>query len=202
MEAVGCDVAWAAYVDESMRIRRDGAGVYVLAGAVLDDIDADATRRDLAALVAGRRRRVHWRDADDLERRRLVATVGDMQALHMVVVGTQLNPRQQERGRRHCLRRLLWELENSGVGRVLMESRTQSLNGLDRVAIQGWRAQHLISGNLMVDFAKPYGPSGEPLLWLPDIVAGAVSAAHSGGDQSYRKQLQPILTELAIDLSH
>ena len=38
------------------------------------------------------------------------------------------------------------------------------------------------------------------MLWLPDIVAGAVGAAHADGDKRYLVALRPRLTEFLIDL--
>ncbi len=39
----------------------------------------------------------------------------------------------------------------------------------------------------------------EPMLWLSDIVAGAVGAARRGEDR-YLQPLRPMLTELAADV--
>ena len=39
-----------------------------------------------------------------------------------------------------------------------------------------------------------------PLVWLPDIVAGAVSAARGDGDQQYLTPLEAMLTEYTIYL--
>jgi len=193
-------VTWHAYADESMRQRQDGSGLYVLAAAMLDDADAPAVREHVTQLAPTRRGRMHWRDAEVPERRKAVSAVAELHALHLVVVGVRLNPRAQERGRRQCLRRLLWELQEAGVTRVWLESRTASLNARDHAAVEAWRAQHVIGGDLRVDFAQPYGPAGEVLLWLPDIVAGAVSAARGDGDERYLTALEPILTEITIDL--
>lgn len=190
----------SAWIDESMRQRNDGSGIYVLAAAVIDDADVPAARSDVAALARGRRRRVHWRDADEADRRKLVQAVGALLAVHMVVVGIGLDNSRQERGRRQCMQRLLWELSKVEVARAWIEARTPSLNVRDTAAVAAWRAQRILPGSLRVDFARPFGPQGEPLLWLPDIVAGAVSAARWERDPESLTPLEAVLTEHEIRL--
>jgi hypothetical protein len=193
-------VGWVAYVDESMRQRSDGEGIYVIAAAILDDEDAGSIRQRVKALARTRRSRIHWRDATEAERRKAVAAIVELEVLHLVVVGTRLNLRAQERCRRLCLRRLLWEVGAAGVGQVWLESRTASLNAKDYAAVEAWRAQHVVRGDLLVDFAQPFGPAGDQLLWLADIVAGAVSTARGDGDNQYLMTLDPLITEITIKL--
>jgi hypothetical protein len=53
-----------------------------------------------------------------------------------------------------------------------------------------------------MDFAHPFdGRDGEVLLWLPDIVAGAVSAARGDGDAQYLLAIEHLLSEHPVDLS-
>ncbi|WP_433011878.1 hypothetical protein [Kribbella sp. CA-294648] len=51
------------------------------------------------------------------------------------------------------------------------------LDGRDRSLVDSARRTGLLSGRLAVDFALPVQ---EPMLWLPDAVAGAVTAAQLG----------------------
>lgn len=190
-------MSWVAYLDESMRQRRDGSGLYVLAAAILATEDTDGVREAVRKLANPRHRRVHWRDAEPDERRDLIAAVAELAALHVVVVGVRLDLRRQERGRRLCLHRMLWELENAGVGNVLLETRTPKLNATDSRAVAAWRAQKALSPQLRIDFVYP---SAEPLVWLPDIVAGAVSVARGDGDDQYVGPLASLLTEYTIEL--
>jgi hypothetical protein len=81
-----------------------------------------------------------------------------------------------------------------------LETRTSSLNRRDTVMVNALRMRGEIPDTLRVVFAQSYGPQGEPLLWLPDIVAGAVSAVHADGDNRYAAILRPRLAELVIDL--
>jgi len=42
-------------------------------------------------------------------------------------------------------------------------------------------------------------PNREPLLWLPDLVAGTVSYSRAGLDQQYLEHLQHSMTVVAVD---
>ena len=88
-----------------------------------------------------------------------------------------MHRQKQERARRCCLECLLYELEGSGVTQVWLESRTASQDRCDRKLVDSARDRGLISHQLSADFAQPVQ---EPMLWLPDEVAGAVSAAQRG----------------------
>lgn len=189
-------MSWVAYVDESMRQRRDGSGMYVLAAAVVEATSIPHVRDAAAALARGSRR-FHWRDEEPPDRRKAVDMVAGLDAIHLVVVGVGLDSRRQERGRRLCLTRLLWELDQAGVGQVWLEARTRSLNDHDTAAISALRARKVIIAALRVDFVYP---SEEPLAWLPDIVAGAVSAARGDGENRYLAPLIGLLSSHTIDL--
>jgi hypothetical protein len=191
-------VAISSWIDESMRYRPDGTAIYVLATAVVDNANVDDVRDAVRVLAGPRRPRVHWRDADESERRKLVQSVGSLDAVHVVVVGTRLEAVRQERGRRHCLRRLLWKTNRVGVAQSVLESRGQTQDRADLAAVAAWRATRQVPPSHRVEFARPYGPTGEPMLWLPDIVAGAVTAARGDGDLQYLLPLQTVLSEHVI----
>ncbi|GAB3853513.1 hypothetical protein GCM10029963_44900 [Micromonospora andamanensis] len=187
-----------AWIDESMRQHSDRSSVYVLAAAVVSNADVPAARFDAARLAPGRRARVHYRDADDGERRKLVQAVAAITtAAHVVVVGAGMDRRRQERARRVCLERLLWRLDGSEVEQVFIEARTASLNTKDRNAVAQLKQRRIIPGHLRVDFARPHGAEGDPLLWLPDVVAGVVGTAH--GSAGRTSLLAPLRTLLRIE---
>ena len=112
------------------------------------------------------------------------------------MVGAPLDPRRQERGRRICLERLLYELEAAGVSAVSLEERTLTLNKKDLFMVHAWRARHVIGHGLRVDHGDP---TKEPLLWLPDIVAGAVMATHRG-DGRWRDAIVPLIDEIHVSI--
>jgi hypothetical protein len=194
-------VTWWAYVDESMRQRRDGSGIYVLAAAVLDAENADTVRHSLLAF-RHRRRPLHWRLEEPADQRKAVAAVAELDCLHVIVIGVRLDLKRQERGRRHCLKELLWMLQDHGVERVWLDSRTPALNRRDLELVQILRGYGTISDRLRVEFAKPFnGRDGEVLLWLPDVVAGAAGMAHGENNDEYLIPLEKLITKRFIELN-
>ncbi|MFG2056642.1 hypothetical protein ACGFI9_21730 [Micromonospora sp. NPDC048930] len=188
----------AAWIDESMRQRPDRAGVYVLAAAVIRTDDVESVRFEAARLAPTRRGRVHYREADDDERRKMIQAVSSMTAaMHVVVVGAGMDNARQERARRLCMEQLLWQVGQGGVRQVYIEARTESLNAKDRQAITYLKDRRIIPGGIKADFRRPHGPQGDPLLWLPDIVAGAVSSAH--GSETQAHLLVPLKPLLRVD---
>jgi hypothetical protein len=181
-----------AYVDESLRLT--GAGWYVLAAVVVPGARADDVRTALRAGPPGGRRRYHWHDEDARSREAMAARIGALRLDAVVVVTTPVTPRRSERARRHCLLRLLWELEQRGVGDVLLESRRER-DVTDREVIgHGHRSGH-VSAALRHEFGRP---KDEPLLWLADVVAGAVARAVAEDDPTYLDLLDERIVVLAV----
>jgi hypothetical protein len=77
-----------------------------------------------------------------------------------------------------------------------LESRAPALDARDLQAVNVFRIQSAMSPDLRVDHARPLD---EPLLWVPDIVAGAMNAAVSG-DDSFCVPLESLLTRYDIEL--
>jgi hypothetical protein len=109
---------------------------------VLHTDDVESTRETARWLSEKPDRRFHWRDSSPAARSKAVGIVAELSALHLVVIGAPLDRRRQERGRRLCLRRLLFELDAHGVAQVFIEARTRSLNTKDLTAVDAWRDQH------------------------------------------------------------
>src|SRR6266581_272336 len=157
-------IAKTAYVDESLRVRE---GLYVLAAVIVADADADRHRQALRALLYRGQLRLHWRDEGSRRRGDLIAAICGLHHTGAVVIAAGMAPGRQERARRKCIERLLLELASRGIAEVTFE-RQQSLPA----------ALH----------ASWQPAAGEPLLWLPDIAAGAASLAETG-DETYWKEL-------------
>ncbi|WP_298329228.1 hypothetical protein [Haloactinopolyspora sp.] len=190
-------MTWSAYVDESID---DAFGTYVLAAATLDE-DGSEDVRDAISALARRGRRFHWKDEEHSDRIRAVQLVSTCATLHVVVIGAPMV--KQERAQRQCLRSLLFHLEAAGVEQVWLESRGNPADARDIGAVRAFRAQHAIGHAIRVDHAFP---STQPLLWVADIVAGAVRAAERGHttyrlhlDSVHRAPHQTGLTAKAVD---
>ncbi|MFC8530610.1 hypothetical protein [Nocardia sp. NPDC057227] len=183
-----------AWVDESMQAGATGVGLYLLAAAVTDPASCEPMRDRLRALVPKGKSRLHWRDEDDGLRRRIADAVAGLDLTALVVVGQGYVARRQERARRVCMERLFFELENMGTSSITLESRTPSLNAKDLAMVAGLRGRGSLKG-VRVEFGLP---SVEPMLWIPDAVAGAVGAARSGRDGTARDRMAAVVEEITI----
>ena len=188
-----------AWVDESIHTPGPDVpeGMYVLAATVADPAACDPTREALRALVAKGASRLHWRDESEGMRRDITAAIASCDLISTVVVGARLDQARQERARRKCMQRLLHELELLEVGQVWLESRTASLNRKDIQLIDALRGEGAVSRRLRVDFGLP---SQEPMLWVSDAIAGAVSSARKGVEPAHRHKLAGLVTEYDIVL--
>jgi hypothetical protein len=182
-------MTWCAYVDESEPDPRFGAGVYVLAAALIEQDDQETARAAVASLRLRGQRKLHWHDEDDQRRKLLTETIAELPALHLIVVKVDQHAKP-ERRRRLCLARLLPELAAAGVPEVYLEAREAKQNGHDRAMLDALRAQRLVTSDLRM-YHQP-GPTN-PLLWVPDVVAGAVGA-HRRGHTAYLDRFASLTT--------
>ena len=161
-----------AYIDESGR--NAAPGLYVLAGVVVRADQRDEVRAVLRSGLRHKRHRFHWREEEHTDQEAMAKLVGALRLASVVAVAAPVDAKRPERARRLCLTRLLWELEHRNVRDVLLESRGGVQDRQDRQHIaNAQRARHLHTG-----LAFAFGdPKAGPLLWLPDLVAGAVSRA-------------------------
>lgn len=164
-----------AWVDESMRAARGGKeGLYLLAAVVADPSACEPMRETLRALLLRGAQRLHWRDETTDRRLKIASAIGTQNVAHVVVVGAPIDHRRQERARAICMERLLYELDQAGVREVFLESRHDALNKRDIRLVDVLRIRGSISDTIVVSFDLP---RREPMLWVPDAVAGAMSSA-------------------------
>lgn len=186
----------SAWGDESMRFAASPKA-YVLAAALIEGQLTDDVREVVRPLrVAGTK--LHWRDLDRRQRDKVVDVVAGLEALHLVVIATPLDPRRQERARAKCIQRMLSHLGGLGVHQMVLEQRTESLNRLDQKLITKLRGTRAFPAFLTVDFRQP---SKEPLLWLPDVVAGAVGEELADTTSPWARRLEPCIERLNVDLN-
>lgn len=182
------DMTWVSPVDESIRI---DDRVYIIAACALEDVNVPMARDTMRELEPRRGRRFHWHDRKPVDRLAAVQAIAQVLTLHIVTIGAPIDPRRQERARRQCLEALLFHLDAAGIEQVWLETRGATADRRDIAAIDRFRARQIIGHAIRVDHAHP---SAEPLLWLADAIARAVSAAE-GGDPTYRAVIASMLTE-------
>jgi hypothetical protein len=142
----------------------------------------------LRSLRYRRQPRLHWHAEADPRKTKIAESIGALALPATVVVGMPLAKRKQERARAKCMEALLPELEAQGVTQVWLEARTSSLIRRDMCLVDALRSQRLITPAIRVDTALP---GDEPMLWLPDAVAGAVSASRDG-ESEYLALIGPV----------
>lgn len=166
-----------AFADESFHENAHG-GFYVLAAAVLP-VDRHDELRELMLQVRGRRRgsKLHWYPMDHQEKLDVAKRIADFDELHVVTIGAPVRPRRQERGRALCLQRLVTELHDAGVRGLVAEARQTDLNARDIATVKATR--HMLPQGTQFRIEHRFG-ADEPLLWISDVVAGAVRARLNG----------------------
>lgn len=184
-----------AFADESFLEAPDG-GYYILAAtAVAPETRAAAQAAMLALNGTRATSKLHWTDLDRRQRQHAAETVAKLAHTHIVIIGSPVPARRQERARAKCLERLVIEAHALGVGAVVIESRTQVLNARDLRTVVGARYQLPKGQEFTISHVA--GVS-EPLLWIPDIVAGAVRL-HRQGDPRCHAVLADYLYEVEVD---
>lgn len=161
-----------AFVDESARERAEDECVYVLAAAVVDAGVIPEVREAMRALRVGKSPVVHWRLERPERRRLLVTALKALPLRGVAAVSIYSYGSRAERARRHCLDRLLRELQERGVTRSILESRGPALDHRDRQVLTGLRTAGTLSRGLKVSWERG---SNEPLLWAADCLAGCVT---------------------------
>uniref|UniRef100_UPI003F498BEB hypothetical protein n=1 Tax=Amycolatopsis sp. CA-082387 TaxID=3239918 RepID=UPI003F498BEB len=184
-----------AFADESFH-EDDVDGFYVLAAAVLP-VDRHDELRELMLQVRGRRRdsKLHWYPMDHQEKRDVAKQIADLDELHVVTVGTPVRPRRQERGRALCLKRLVTELHDAGVSMLIAEARQADLNARDLATVKATR--FMLPKGTQFRIEHRFG-ADEPLLWISDVVAGAVRA-RINGTPDFFEQLAGCVYEVQVD---
>lgn len=173
-----------AFVDESSRKAPDGR-LYVVTAAVVAPDDADKARTEMQGLLRRRQRRLHWRIEKPDRREAIIETIGRIGPQSVVYVAQPVAKGKQERARSKCLQKTLWDLAGWGVTEVLIESRGAG-DKRDKQSISYARRDGLPS-TVRCEFGSPLR---EPLLWMPDAIAG-VTAAHVAGEDSKHFEALP-----------
>lgn len=173
-------------------------GIYLLVATVADPATCDPIRDTLRGRLVKRQPRWHWRTESAKRRLEMAEVIAGFSLAHTVVIGAPVNERRQERARRICMERLYFELHSREVDTVWVESRHESLNRRDREMVDALRGKGVIGESMRVEFALP---KQEPMLWIPDAVAGAVGAFRKGEDQRARTVLGDAVEEISIRLT-
>jgi hypothetical protein len=158
--------------------------MYVIAAVVVPRRHDDV-RAAVRACLLRRQPRFHWRDESEAQRERMLAAFVDLSLRGHIYVCEPLAPRGDVRARALCLNMLLWDLWQGRVHDLVLESRQEHGDYRDRQTIAHAQRASLASPTLHYGFQRPHE---EPLLWLPDAIAGAATASLAEG-ADYLKEL-------------
>ena len=148
-------------------------------------------RERLQPLLLKGQVKLHWTDESERRRREIVDVVSDLGTMMCIVSHLDARRRKVERYRRLCLEPLYTELGSMGVFDLTFESRSKGQDLEDRahvVALQGTGLDRRIR------ITHERG-GAEPLLWIADVVLGAVNAAHLGNPVHLQKLQSTILIQ-------
>ncbi|HEX5494706.1 MAG TPA: DUF3800 domain-containing protein [Mycobacteriales bacterium] len=168
---------WRAYVDESESNQRVDPHTYLLAAALVHDEHAADVRAEVRGLLRPGQRKLHWRDESTESRARIIKTIAALPALHVVVVRTGRDGEPIERRRRKCFERLAYELAARDIDHIAAEARQSKNNLREMDHVKRLRAVGAVRAGMRLSHVP--GPN-EPLLWIADVVAGAMTAARTG----------------------
>lgn len=185
-----------AWGDESIRTDGLEKSSYLL-GAVVTDPAACASQRERLQALPRRGPKLHWRDLDPRARQYVIATVASFDAYHVIVVAAPVELKRQERARALCLERLAWQLDGHGVQLLTLEARPPQLMRRDLQTIDALRGKKALPEGLRIDHGLP---SEEPMLWIADVVLGALGESMAGGRPDWFDAVRSSTTVDHIDL--
>jgi hypothetical protein len=159
-----------AVVDEAMVNR--GQTAYVLVAVLLAD-DRRAAVRSTAQRIIPRRRRFHFHQEEDREKRAMMELIATQALEAHARIVSPCPAREREANRQRLLAELATALPKRPALELTIESRGAHNDRLDRITLLQARRDGIIPEEMAYDHRQPVQ---EPLLWLADGFAGAVRA--------------------------
>jgi hypothetical protein len=176
------------YIDESIH---DRPGLYLLAVVLAEPDVSERVGRELSVLIPAARR-VHWHAEDDPTRAGLVKAVSTMPVSARAYACLFDAPGRKEAARARALTWMALELD-AGVRHLILDRRQDAQNAMDRRVLGG------LAGRPPRFTLEHRSSVDEPLLWLADIVVGAVAAQVLGRTSAYVEALGEVLRSVSVD---
>lgn len=173
------DPVFRAFLDESSANRGEAQQEYLVCAALIPDFECDDLRDQLGPLLLPGQVKVHWTDESERRRQEIVARIVELGPINVVISHLDARRRKVERYRRKCLERTYHELIDMQVYDLTLECRTDNQDRDDLAHIVALRGQGM-DRQLRISHRRG---GDEPLLWIADVVLGAVNSAHLGQEQ-------------------
>jgi len=169
-------VSLHAFLDESRRANDYGSHLYLIAAALVPSEHRVRIERRLRQLVPKGSRRLHFRrDRPAITRRHLLVIAQLLAADEINVVAGHAKiatARHERRARVRLLATLAARLVQDGVDELVIESRGHRDIEDDHTLLD-CRRDGAIGADLLWRHDRPHD---EPLLWLPDALAGVLGS--------------------------
>lgn len=168
--------SFRAFVDESSAVHSDTRQEYLIGAALIPLTACDEIREQLRSLALPGQIKLHWTDEGESRRRAIVKRLSELAPMTVVVTHLSERVKKNERCRRKCLETLYHDMVDMEVFNLLLEDRSASQNKKDRAHLVALQGQGL---DKRVRIAHQRG-GDEPLLWIADVLLGAINAAELG----------------------
>ena len=172
----GSATTYRGFVDESTAMRSASHQEYLIGAALLPVDQIDEVREQLTPLLLPGQIKLHWTDEQPARRRQIVDKICALGSVNIVITHLDEPRRKTERFRRKCLEELYHEMVSMEIFDLTLEARTGPQDRNDVAHLVALRSQG-IDPRMRIDHCRG---GDEPLLWIPDIVLGAINAAHVG----------------------
>lgn len=184
-----------AFIDESFRWTHDDKGVYLLSAVTItSDVEGDVRHR-LRACPPGRAKRLHWRDDSRKIRTKGLTVLADhnLNLTGLTVLTVEVNKGRQEKARQHALWSLVHTMHERDVHELVFEGRQRKQDEKDAKTLADIYRLPRLRSCCRFSVGRPLD---EPLLWLPDYLAGAMGEQWIGGDHRYAELLPEELVDV------
>jgi hypothetical protein len=119
---------------------------------------------------------------DERHRARAIEAISSFDCYHVVVTAAPMPLRNQERARARCLERLAWQLDAHGVQSLVLEARPPRLMLRDAELVSRLRSTGGLPNGIRAGHELP---KDEPMLWVADLMLGAVGANIAGEGRNF-----------------
>jgi len=171
---------------------------YLVCAALIPTGSCDDVRERLRPVLLPGQIKLHWTDESERRRRDIVARIVDLGPMSVVVAHLDERSRKVERYRRKCLESVYHELVTSEVFDLTLESRSASQDRKDRAHIVALQGQGF-DRRLRIGHQRG---GDEPLLWIADVVLGAINSDYLGESGHLAALQSTLLVELRTPESH
>ena len=168
-----------------------------MAAVIVPDQHHADVRDELRRHVAPGQHRWHFRDERNAARHRFIAKMAELAALDIesvTITCSAPTQRKVEQARVRAVWGQLAALKESQVRTLVIESRQDHNDRKDRREIMGAQRAGVASRSLTYCHARP---KDEPLLWLPDALAGAIGMSIADNDHQLITMLPEPLRQIS-----